>query len=83
MKDSRFGSWVGANKWRFILVHGVIGWGLLCACLMSLWDYVSGETISPTTFVVFPLGGIGFGWFMWRGAERRRKAALTERTDAN
>jgi hypothetical protein len=83
MKNTRFGIWLWASKWRFILISGVLFWGFGCALLMTLWRYVSGEPFHPVLFILWPIGGIGWGWYMWRWAERRQKTAHSVPADTN
>jgi len=59
-----------AGKGRFIIIHGVIGWGCLTAILVSILSALtSGFTwsIGPVikNFVTYPIGGVFFGWWLW------------------
>lgn len=72
---------------RFILIYGVLGWGLTTALLFS----VISSFIGPRTFseilglamIIFPLGGVAWGWMMWWLSERnwRRYQAEMETLD--
>ena len=57
------------GKWHFIFVHGVIGWGLLTAILFSVVNYLTTDTQflqgMGTYFIIFPIGGIAWGYVMW------------------
>lgn len=75
------------NKWeetrnkgkaRYILFHGVLGWGVPTAILWSILM----EFISPTdafwqrlliALILFPIGGIAFGYFTWIASESKYK----------
>jgi len=55
---------------RFVLLHGVLGWGIPTAALVSLvsWWWLRErfwESL-PATLVVFAAGGVLFGEWMWR-----------------
>ena len=60
---------------RYVLLRGVIGWGmptaLLHSFLMSLWAKVPFLDSLPAALVGFGVGGIAFGEFMWR-IDRRK-----------
>ncbi len=57
------------GKWHFIIVHGVIGWGLLTAILFSIVNYLTNDTQflegMDNYFIIFPIGGIAWGYAMW------------------
>ena len=75
-----------AEKWdkfsklgynRFVLFIGVLGWGLPTSILFTLiqtfeegWDGFLVRLIISA--ILFPIGGIAFGHFMWKWLERKR-----------
>jgi hypothetical protein len=68
---------------RFIILNGVLGYGLVMAfctqlgmwCVSSSYNpYVS----VPIALVLFPLSGLFVGWNQWRSAEKIYK----ERTES-
>ncbi len=60
---------------RFVLLRGVLGWGLTAALLYSLiMCAVTGANLRlllPTALVLFPVGGLLWGAVMWWILERR------------
>ena len=64
------------GKWNYILKYGVMMWGVGTAVLFSLIIsfVIERETsfflILPISLVLFPLGGIAWGAFMWSFIER-------------
>ena len=54
---------------RFVLVSGVLGWGIPTAILFSIIQHFTGtpQTISTVAFslVLFPIGGLFWGAAMW------------------
>lgn len=61
---------------RFILLRGVLYWGVVTAVLYSLlmWLFMEGQTfleIISYAIWIFPLGGIGWGGFMWWWLKRQ------------
>lgn len=67
----------GRGKWSFILIHGVLLWGVSTALLFSLifslvmvCDFMS---IFVFSIILFPLGGVIWGYFMWIFRENLRK----------
>ena len=61
------------GMWRYIIVHGLLGFGLPFTIGIELLNAFSGD--QPFTVVVFALraiiGGLVFGFIMWRWNERR------------
>jgi hypothetical protein len=74
-----------AEKWaklcklgrtQFVLRYGVLGWGIPTAILFSLiqsyrfgWDGFLFQLLPA--LILFPIGGIFFGRFMWRMLENK------------
>ena len=57
------------GKLNYVLVHGVLGWGVVTALLFSLLRHF---TIAPQSvgsvsinLIVFSIGGLIFGLVMW------------------
>ena len=60
---------------HFVLVNGVLGWGVITAILWS----VLMELIEPSqniwvrpiiALIIFPIAGIAFGHLMWNKSEK-------------
>jgi phosphate/sulfate permease len=58
------------NKFRFILLRGVLGWGIPTAILSQLIkhftggeDFFDGIVLS---LIIFPITGIFFGYYLWK-----------------
>lgn len=62
---------------RFILVYGVLGWGLTTGLLFSVFSSFlfqrSFTEILGLAMIIFPLGGVAWGWVMWWLSERNWK----------
>ena len=62
---------------RYIVVSGVLGWGVPTAILTTTFMQLVGGVPGPFLgrlalgLVTFPLGGIWFGAWMWSVNERR------------
>lgn len=81
------------GKWNYILIYGVLGWGISAGILFSLiFPLVMGAKGSRVSFlpvlalsiVLFPLGGIAWACFMWIYAEKvywEAKASKQEHED--
>lgn len=84
--DDRFSKWKEIRKrgfYRFILVRGVLGWGLGAALLYSILMWlVSDQDIHRLlllALVLFPPGGLVWGAIMWWFIERKyRQQALAD-----
>jgi hypothetical protein len=70
------------SRTQFVLRYGVLGWGLPVAILFSLiqgyrdgWDGFLFQLIAA--LVLFPLGGILYGRYMWKVLERKHAKAAT------
>jgi hypothetical protein len=54
---------------RYVLLHGVLGWGLPMALVVTLIEYWPGREelfdALPLALLVFGVGGVLFGEMMW------------------
>jgi len=81
-KVERLRKIVAGGPWRFILLRGVIGWGLLTAVLfafvMPLVDESSQTFFDrlPLALVIFPSGGVLWGAMMWYYFKRRWQGVM-------
>ena len=70
------------GKTRFVLLFGVAGWGLLTALLFSMIPLLFGNSFdwfrAALAFVLFPVGGIFWGTYMWSHMEKRYAAGPKE-----
>lgn len=60
---------ISKGKWHYIIMHGVIGWGITTAVLFSIFQVYTGtssfmQQIVPA-LLIFPLAGAAWGAFMW------------------
>lgn len=60
---------------RFVLLYGVLGWGVPTALLFTIWngfaegwDGLLAKLL--ISLVIFPIGGIFWGMLMWAFLER-------------
>ncbi|MGO2331885.1 hypothetical protein [Pseudoalteromonas sp. 120-MNA-CIBAN-0494] len=64
------------GKWQYVVKHGVLGWGVLTAILYTGLMYLTSSSPLLQTLlislVLFGLGGIFWGLFMWYFINRRR-----------
>jgi hypothetical protein len=64
----------GGRK-HYILVYGVLGWGLLTALLFSSMPLLFGKSFdwirAALSLVLFPIGGIWWGSMVWKYMEDR------------
>jgi uncharacterized membrane protein len=64
------------GKWNYILIYGVLLWGASTAILFSLiFPLAMGGKVTflpvfALSIVLFPLGGIAWGYFMWTFIEK-------------
>jgi phosphate/sulfate permease len=58
------------NKFRFILLRGVLGWGVPTAILSQLIKLFTGEESFfdgiLLSLIIFPIVGVFFGYYMWK-----------------
>ncbi len=69
---------------RFILVNGVIGWGMTSGTLFSvlIWFFNPGFNAAaciPVALLVFALLGVIWGWISWHAMEREFNASVEHR----
>jgi len=82
------------NKWRqiqakgfkrFLWVNGFFGWGVPTtigwSVAMSFFQpgFNFGRSL-VTALIVFPIGGLAWGWWVWRAHEKKYLAARRNRT---
>ena len=67
------------GKWNYILIYGVLGWGVGTGILFSLVFPLVTEAMGDKapflpvfagSIVLFPLGGVAWGYWMWILAEK-------------
>ena len=70
------------GKMRYVILNGVLGWGLLTASMFTMVPVLMGEPFdslrAALSFVLFPIGGILFGTYMWSHMEKRFAAGPEE-----
>ncbi len=83
MKAEQLDAWRDTRKhgaFKFVLIKGVLGWGLPMLLLMALIKQPFADGIFSKTamvhFVVWPLGGLIVGTLMWGITEHRFRKAL-------
>lgn len=64
------------GRMRFILLHGVLGWGLPMFILMAVVPRWLGlpfnwEKYLLVGIILFPAGGAGFGGALWNACENQ------------
>lgn len=71
---------------RFVLLVGVLYWGVLTGLLWSVamaaiqgWDRL--PTLLPIALVGFPVGGFFFGAYVWKASEKQYLEARGEAPD--
>jgi hypothetical protein len=88
MSVSNSGKWEKLSKLgrsQFVLRYGVLGWGIPTAILFALWQsYANGFDgflfkLIPA-LILFPLGGILWGRFMWWFLTRMHAPSTTAGT---
>ena|SRR5208282_3319912 len=71
-----------SEKTRFVLLRGVLGWGLLAALLPALLKRLKTHQLeSPMRIianaVIFMVCGIPFGLYLWETRETRKSRVMT------
>jgi hypothetical protein len=54
------------GRWSYILRRGVLGWGVVCAVIVFVFDsFIRGTWLTPRSFVpslaVWAVAGVAFG----------------------
>ncbi|WP_334060504.1 hypothetical protein [Alteromonas sp. S005] len=70
------------GKQRFVLVNGVLGWGLptaiLWVFLMEFLEPSENIWVRPIiALIIFPIAGIAFGHLMWNKSEKAYEKATS------
>jgi len=68
---------INHTKFRFILLKGVLGWGIPTAILFQLIMLLTGEQDFfdgiISSLIIFPLVGILFGYFLWHSKYKKER----------
>jgi len=77
----KLGRILAKGKWRYVLLYGVVLWGITTAILFRVlmiywkgnegpfWEqFFSAETV--LALIIFPVTGIGFGLVLWKGLQK-------------
>jgi len=71
------------GKRTYIIYDGILGFGLTMAVIMTLADLLFRETTwgdfltqVGLNFALWPIGGMIYGWFMWKYMEGRYQKRL-------
>lgn len=87
---NRFERWErtrAKGKWSFVLIYGVIYWGLGTALAFSVIfplvvPNVSFMSVLPWSIIMFPLGGAVWAVIMWALSERTYQKYKASEKDA-
>ena len=65
---------------RFIFINGMIFWGIPTGLFWSVFMLLTTKNQNPfflftLALILFPLGGIGWGAWVWHMSEKRYNAA--------
>lgn len=74
------------GMWRFILLFGVLQWGVTTALIFSLIMSVTKQDrsfldILQSAIITFPLSGIFFGGVMWRLSQSKYEKSMKPTSD--
>lgn len=90
MKEKHFQKWQSTRvkgKSRFILINGLIGWGLPMFIIMTFVvnkpeaGHMSPSLVALNAFI-WAIGGLAFGYFVWSASERVFQKELKSREKA-
>lgn len=77
VNDEKLSRMISRGKWHYIFIQGVLGWGVGAAILFSLFQHLfGGPSFSEMiwrSLVIFSIGGIFFGVFMWSFLKKRHE----------
>jgi len=81
-KKEKLNKLVAKGIWHYVLVYGVLLWGVTTAILFSIfWHFFGlssfGSVILPS-LIQFPLGGVIFGLLMWYIMKWQYKKSLND-----
>ncbi|MCC4833203.1 hypothetical protein Q4601_17575 [Shewanella sp. 1_MG-2023] len=68
-KQVKLESLIAGGKWRFVFLHGVLGWGISTAFIIFVIDHFVMNTQLVNSFtqalMIYPAAGFLFGLVMW------------------
>ncbi len=90
MNEKQIRQWSETRKKgrrRFILVNGVLGWGVMTGVLWSLFMAMTQGWEKLPAYLAFgligfPLGGLAFGAIVWSMSEKKYAAVKAEETQS-
>ena len=58
-----------------MLVNGMLGWGVTTGVVWTFLSWLSTPNFNlkftlSLALVLFPIGGLGWGWYVWRASEQ-------------
>lgn len=82
MKMEKWAKTREKGKQHFVLVNGVLGWGVSTAIfwtlLMEFLDPLENIWVRPTiALIIFPIAGIAFGHLTWNKSEKAYEKATS------
>ena len=74
-KNVKLEKLIKKGKGHYILVYGVLMWGVISATLFLLAQYWLGESLTVPlvliSFIVFPAIGVLWSYWMWLSLKKR------------
>lgn len=72
---------ISKGKLNYVVKHGMLGWGLPVALLVTIWNFIDERPVewssfiiqSLPNFIIYPIGGIFFGLIMFRSVKKSIK----------
>ena len=81
--EDRLAKRIARGKAHFIVMHGVLVWGLVTAVLFISWNLYTKKSLSTSEivwpFIAFPLGGVLYGAMMWSIMKNRYDKSVGDR----
>lgn len=63
---------LSGRKWRYVICYGILGWGVLAASALSLFQQVIGSDVSLPSFLlkllIFSVLGVTLALWNWSRA---------------
>lgn len=73
--DAQLAGIIEGGRAKYVLFHGVLGWGLICPTLVAGYTCLEQGFLSKRDFFMpfigFPITGIFWGMLMWYGLKNR------------
>lgn len=80
---NRLNAILARGKWFVIIIYGVLGWGCATALIVAVASRLTTDIPFMAALLqalcIYPIAGLGFGWWLWIFFQRQRTKRLASK----